>query len=440
MYRVNEIKAALLHLVGWQQNYDTSEFTIADSLTQSDTGLYFQQAHPLLTLQNLRSIAPNFDSPKPDVIKNEYPTYSITNLYKANDRCSYNGKTYRATSETLGDSPDGGSPWEEHDYFSEWLEDKTVGSILKAVSEYVNRKMSTGGANKLLESKCLFDGAGRLVDTIANQKALAGFEIVPVRGRGVTTKINRIGLQFTKAGAITLYLFHSSSSAPIKTIELTITKPNTMQWFTVADLYLPYVSDTNDAGGSWYLMYNQSELAEDMKAISKDRDWSKEPCSGCSALEYSNWQAWSRYLEVHPFKVSNFVEDDILGLQLWDIQNNLYTLTTNYGLNLEVTVECDITDYIIAQKGIFKDIIQYQVAVDFLREMAYNPNVRINRNALNITKADILYELDGDSTSLKKSGLAYKLDLAHNAIAFNTRGIDRICLPCKTGGIKYRTV
>lgn len=434
MYRVNEIKTALLHLVGWQQNYDTQEFTIADSLTQSDTGLYFQQAHPLLTLQNLKSVALDFRNIT-------YPAYSAATLYRVGDRCTYLNSTYRAKESSLNVLPTADADaWERFDAFSEWLEDKTVGSILKAISEYINRKMSTGGANKLLESKCLFDGAGRLVDTITNQNALAGFEIVPVRGRGVTTKINRVGLQFTKAGTITLYLFHSSSSAPIKTIELTITKPNTMQWFTVTDLYLPYVSENNDAGGSWYLVYNQADLAEGMKAISKDRDWSKEPCSGCSALEYSNWQAWSRYLEVHPFKVSNFVEDDILGLQLWDIQNNLYTLTTNYGINLEVTVECDITDYIIAQKGIFKDIIQYQVAVDFLREMAYNPNVRINRNALNVTKADILYELDGDSTSLKKSGLAYKLDLAHKAIAFNTRGIDRICLPCKTGGIKYRTV
>lgn len=434
MYRVNEIKTALLHLVGWQQNYDTQEFTIADSLTQSDTGLYFQQAHPLLTLQNLKSVALDFRNIT-------YPAYSAATLYRVGDRCTYLNSTYRAKESSLNVLPTADADaWERFDAFSEWLEDKTVGSILKAISEYINRKMSVGGANKLLESKCLFDGAGRLVDTITNQNALAGFEIVSVRGRGVTTKINRIGLQFTKAGTITLYLFHSSSSAPIKTIELTITKPNAMQWFTVSDLYLPYVSDNNDAGGSWYLVYNQSDLAEDMKAISKDRDWSKEPCSGCSALEYSNWQAWSRYLEVHPFKVSNFEEDEILGLRLWDIQNNLYTLTTNYGINLEVTVECDITEYIMTQKSIFKDIILYQVAVDFLREMAYNPNVRINRNALNVTKADILYELDGDSTSLKKSGLAYKLDLAHKAIAFNTRGIDRICLPCKTGGIKYRTV
>ena len=89
---------------------------------------------------------------------------------------------------------------------------------------------------------------------------------------------------------------------------------------------------------------------------------------------------------------------------------------------------------------LFQDIIAKQVAVDMLREFAYNANVRTNRHSINASRLDILYEVDGDSSSMKKSGLSYQLDMAFKAIKLSTEGIDRVCLPCKNNGIKYRTV
>ena len=154
-----------------------------------------------------------------------------------------------------------------------------------------------------------------------------------------------------------------------------------------------------------------------------------------------SWQAWSKYIEVHPFSVSEeavLTEDG--GVSLWDIADNQYTYDNNYGLNLEVTVACDITDFIIEQKALFQDVIAKQVAVDFLKEFAYNANVRTNRHAINVSRLDLMYELDGDSSSMKKSGLNYQLDLAFKALKVSTQGADRVCLPCKNNGIKYRTV
>ena len=75
-----------------------------------------------------------------------------------------------------------------------------------------------------------------------------------------------------------------------------------------------------------------------------------------------------------------------------------------------------------------------------LREFAYNANVRTNRHSINASRPDILYEIDGDSASLKKSGLSYQLDMAINAIKLDTSGIDKVCLPCRNNGIKYRTI
>lgn len=448
MVRAIDIQEKLLHLIGWEQNYDTSDLKISDALTVSESGLYFQQIHPLLTLQNMSCIAPDFKNMTFEEYNAEKP-YSKGNVIK------YGSLLYKALQNSTGKQPDIESEyWVETNPFSEWLESKTKASIQKSIARYCNEKIAQGTYKTLCENRTLFDGTGRLVDVVKNKKNLVGFEIVPVRAKGVTTKINKIGLQFTEPGEYTLYLMHSSMDAPVKIIKLNKIRKNSIEWFSLNDVYLPYQSEDNDAGGSWYLCYFQSELPEGSQAIRKDKDWSKEPCNSCSRREYLAWMAWSKYIEVHPFFVNeeliNGMQDDFNDdfnndfskqpIHLWDVENNQYTYDNNYGLNLEITISCDITDFIIEQRMLFQDIIAKQVAVDMLREFAYNANVRTNRHSINASRLDILYEVDGDSSSMKKSGLSYQLDMAFKAIKLSTEGIDRVCLPCKNNGIKYRTV
>lgn len=389
MYRADDLKEGLLHLWGWRQNYDTGNYSIEDALLESDTGRYLQEVHPLLTLDNLKAIAPDFD----------------------------NMETTDAT-------------------FSDWLEEKMEGGIMQAIQTFYDTKISGKTLKSILERKTLFDGAGRLQDTITNQGKIVGFEIVPIRALGVTVKVNRIGLQFTKAGTVTLYLMHSSRKEVIKTIVCTRVKAYGQEWFTPdTDLYLPYLGDETDAGGSWYLVYAQDELPEDSEAINKAKDWSKSPCS-CSPTELSAWKVWSRYMEVHPFSVAGLSEVS----ELWDIEDNLYTSSYNYGMNLQITIECDLTDFILEQKKSFQNLIGFQIAINLLREMAYNPAFKLGRPQQNLSMQSILYELDGDSQSPKMSGLVYQFNKALEAVNLDMAGLSRVCLPCRKGGIKYRTV
>lgn len=446
MIRAIDIQDKLLHLIGWKQSYNTSDVRISEALTESESGIYFQQIHPLLTLQNISCVAPDFKN-------TVFPDYISNVEYNKGDIVMYNEKLYKAKQKALSKEPNiEYEYWIETNPFSEWLEDKTKASIQKAIMRYCNEKIAQGTYKALCENKTLFDGTGRLVDTVKNKKNLVGFEIVPIRAKGVTTKINKIGLQFTEPGEYTIYLMHSSMDAPVKIIKLNKIRKNSIEWFSLNDVYLPYQSEDNDAGGSWYLCYFQSELPEGSQAIRKNKDWSKEPCSSCSRREYLAWMAWSKYIEVHPFFVNeelvqavNFNDDfndDFMkqSIHLWDAEYNQYTYDNNYGLNLELTISCDITDFIIEQRMVFQDIIAKQVAIDMLREFAYNANVRTNRHSINASRPDILYEIDGDSSSMKNSGLSYQLDMAFKALKVSTEGIDRVCLPCKNNGIKYRTV
>lgn len=436
MVRIQEIQEGLLHLIGWRQSYDANDGVISEVLVQSESGLYYQDAHPLLTLQNLQSIAPDFSNIS-------YPVHSTEETYTKGVVVTVDGthyKSLKAVPENIQITDT--EYWIVTNPFSEWLETKTKACITKAISSYVNEKVAKGTYKTLCEKKTLFDGTGRIYDVIKNKNNLVGFEIIPIRSKGITTKINRIGLQFSEPGDYTVVVMHSSLMEPFYQETFTKRANNSIEWFIPSrDLFLPYENEQIDAGGSWYICYLQSQLPADSQAIRKNRDWSKGPCNECSRHEYETWRIWSKYLEVHPFYVNEELVPNVdEQIQLWDVENNLYDYSTNYGLNLDISIACDITDFIIEQKTMFTDYLSKSLAVDFLREFAYNPNIRTNRHSINASRPDILYEIDGDSSSMKKSGMSYQLELASKAIQISTEGIDRVCLPCVNHGLKYRVV
>lgn len=435
MIRIKDLNEQLLHLVGWQQSYDTSEVKLSDNLTQSESGMYFQQVHPLLTLPNLMSIAPDFKN-------TNFPEHDANSSYKEGVVVTLKDKYYKSINDVPANTEiTNDEYWIETNLFSEWLEDKTKASIIKLINKFINMKLADKASKSLIENKTLFDGTGRLTNLATNRNRFVGFEVDTVRSKGVTVKINKIGLQFTRPGKYKVYILHSSCDTPVYSFEFEKLKSNSIEWFKPKeDILLPYESQEIDAGGSWYIGYLQSDLPENSQAINRDRDWSTQPCKGCSRQEFLAWQAWSKYIEIHPFYVD---ENQLLGedeQMYFDPEIMNFTYDANYGINLDVSVYCDLTDFIIKQKQLFQDVIAKQVAVDFLREFAYNPNVRTNRRSINASRTDILYELDGDSSSMKHSGLNYELDLALKALNFSTQGLDRICLPCVNHGLKYRTV
>lgn len=429
MIRINDILDTLCGLIGWRQAYDTSTLAIADSLTQSESGLYYQDSHPLLTLTNVASLAPDFAN-------THWQDYDATKSYEKGNVVKYtDDKLYKASNNAPANTPPTSNRlWKETSPFSEWLEAKTRAYVQKAVTRYYNERMAKGTARSILESKTLFDQAGRLTDTEAYGHKLVGMEIVPVRSNGVVTQIDKIGLQFNAPCYITLYLMHSSQTAPLRTAQLHYTKSGgSLQWFTLEEpMHLPYVSEDTDAGGSYYLVYEQDANA---RAVIKNRDWSAAPCNACSRTEYTSYLAWSKWLEVHPFEV---VDGAYTPGEMWDLADNSYTYKSNHGINLSVSVVCDLTDFIVKHRLEFADLILKSVAVDFLREFIYNPNVRTNRNSLNVSKPDLMIQLDGN-LELGRVGLSAELDKAYKALNFNFAGINRVCQPCNNHGIRYTT-
>lgn len=445
MYRLKEIQDALLHVVGWEQSYDPAK-AIDDNLTQTESGLTFQGAHPLVTLDNVRAIVP-------DDFVFQYPVWNMIPEYKAGAKVRHNNKVWIAARDNQNEEPtesdfnddyndDYGNPyWQPYNFISDYLERLTRNGIAQMVQTFTQIKGLDKETKNLLERRTFFDGAGRIRATLQNNHKLVGFEIVPVRAMGVTAKIEKIGLQMTGGtGVVRMYLFHSSQIDPIKTFDLNFTVTNGgFQWFPLNDCYLPYISDKNNAGGAWFLCYNQDELPAGMEAINVSKDWSREPCGTCNIGSVEVWRELTKYLQVTPF-MYNAPETFAEYPELWDIAYTMYTRTQNYGLNCEITIGCDLTDFIISQRQIFQTVIQRQVAAIALRTLAMNPNVRVNRNQSNATRMDILYELDGNTSGVRPGGLGYDLKKSYEALQIDTQGLDRICLACNNRGVRYRTV
>ena len=383
MIRINDITTAWANLIGWNQHHITSsDYAVEEELLDSISYKKYQSYHPMLTLDNIYSIMP---------------------------------RGY---------------------VFSDYLRQKVKESIEDCVQSFYNEKMINATVKGLLETRTLFDGAGRLSELITPTNSLVGLALTPARGKGVSIRIDKIGLQFKGTGVIKMYLMHSSSPIVQKTISLTRTSDGGMQWFNQIDLYLPYQSATTDAGGVWYLVYDEKELGT-QQAVNKGINWASTPCNTCGGW-YDNWVQWSKYMSVMPFKVKK--DGEIVAM--FDIDQMIQTGDYNYGINLSVSVHCDLTDTILDNAEMFVDTLGLTLANKLLREMAYNPNGNLERNTLNITynQQHILYELDGDSSSYKKSGLLYRLDCAKKALSLGTEGIDKICLPCKKKGIRYSTL
>ena len=449
MLRAKHIQDSLLGLVGWKQTDDANpDLLLSSNLLGSESGLYYQQAHPLLTLNNMASIAPDFsDYTKPGY--DETVTYTKDQVVKVST--TVDGTTTVKYFKAIEDVPMNMKPgvsdgwpnyWIETSPFSEWLEDKTRATIYKAVYQYLNGKQNKGTYKNLLEDRILFDVTTRISDKITNTESLVGFEILPARARGVTIKVNKIGLHFSTPGTYKVYIMHSSRQLPVHVLTFVKTQANTCEWFKTDGLYLPYIEPENDAvAGSWYICYLQSELPTNSQAINRSYDWSGITCRTCNRRDYEAYLAWSKYMEINPFRVNSndlSVEDE--SLALWDAEDQQYFTDKTWGLNLDVTVGCDLTDFIVDQRWLFQDVLMKQMAVDALREFVYNPNVRTNRHSVNAGRTEILYEIDGDSSSMRESGLAYELKQAFDAVKLATSGINRVCLPCCNHGLRYKPI
>lgn len=301
--------------------------------------------------------------------------------------------------------------------FTNWFVEKIDDATVAVVHNWINKKLENLTAGNLLSRSKLFNEAHRVTDTEADDGKIVGFEIRPAASSSLVVSIEKVGLQFNTNQTITLKLFQGGQSGPVQTKEFDYTGAGSVQW-------LP-VGWNLDGESTYWLAYHQSDITG--LALNGVRDYSFDS-KGLTTYPFS------RHVDVVGFEAAGA---DVSAL--WDLGGNTTNLSTNYGLNLKLSVKCDYTNLVVEQADIFLESVMLGVGLSLLRELLSNPNSRINRNEANISKPQLAFDIDGDRGN-RKGCVAYRYDQSIDGIQFDLTGIDKICLPCKRRGTRLKPI
>lgn len=367
MFNSIKVVEAYKNLIGWRPYQDTDSIDLPTELTTSETGEYFGQKHPALQLDIIQTLIPS-NLPLEDYLKN---------------------KVTDASNEIFND-----------------------------VLQY--RQMNEYGKT-LLEQSVLLNRYGWTSDVITNQGRFVGMQIRPRYLTGLQAVINEIGLQFTGDEDFKLYLFHSSKSEPLKEIDVTTTGGGNWDW-SKQDIDLSPFSSEQYQGGVFIIGYYQDDITSN--AINYTSfNWDTGVCGGCNDPHIGTWKSIQKNFVVYPLYVpsGSFVKGE-----MFDLNKAIYPNNQSFGLNFKFTVRCDLTDFFVQNKFVFKNLLGLKVVNMILNDMKFSQ--QINSIEENI-KMMIIRDLEGDiDTKLTNIPTQYHKEL--KAVTFNITGINSKCLNC----------
>jgi hypothetical protein len=279
-----------------------------------------------------------------------------------------------------------------------------------------------------MEDTQLFDGEGRITSTVVGQGRFVGYEFKVKDYTGLQLAIKRIGGQFTQTqAALKIYLFHSSQDDAVLTYTMTTTKAKSLEWFvptTAIEMNFAKYSK-NDAGGAWYLGYFEDDLTG--QAIQREVDLTVEPCGSCMMDKYNlyAWQLRNRYFKFTPV---SFSSQYLNGVSLPDMDGVGYEVQ-NWGLNLAITVTCDLTDFFVNNRKSFARLLWKQVAVDVVKAIAFS--TRMDGVSKSI-KTDAYLEIKGDPNKTYRSGMELDLAKEYQSVALGVNDLNTPCMGKQT--------
>lgn len=409
MFNANTLKTELINLVGWRQNDDPNGVQIND-LTTSDSGLYFNDVHPTLTINNIDAVTPDYLLFYDDF--NE-----VKDDYKVGDKVK-DGSSYY---ERIG-LPDEVQPltnvlaWNEFSPFTTWLKNKTEAGIISTINYWYNNKFKKGTSRNLLFNDRIYPEGGDFQDTQTKENKIVGESIIPRNNRGIIAKVEQISVQFTDDQDITIKLFKKGVKTPVKTKTVSYTGSGSIQWFDISD-----AEDWTLEGGSHYFIcYDESAITG----------------NAINAIRRQGLPLQSKYHSSSAFKV------DSVFTEMFNEEDVIYTSDSNFGLNYKLTISCDYTDFIVEQKSLFAMAIYKGVGMLIMRELIYNPNGQVNKLEKNIDDNQMLYEINGNSEGdpQNNNSISKQFYDSINSINFDISGIDKVCLKRRRVGVKYTAV
>jgi hypothetical protein len=406
MYTHSTIIAALRGLIGFEQPYN-ADIAIDADLSTSRSGLYANLLHPLLAYENILACAEQFG-------KTNVRTWSSTATYQAGDVVKSGATLYRALQDNTNHATSETDYWTVTTLLSAYLRRIYDQSANRLVNTLFTEKKLHEVAKTILGSLSLYEGVGNISGRITKNNRLVGFRI-KLKHKDTAALLHHIGLQLdTAQNPVNIYLYHSGSYESLQTFTLNHTKSISQQWH-------PVTATLNDATGYYYLVYKESELTG--SAVKKDVSFfGKQSCGSCSeAIANAQlYNRWSKLVTIQPFYVNNYS-----GSNLWDEDQEIYIPDSNWGLNLQLSVKCDVTGTLTEYSDVFTNALAQQLVVSFLNEMAFSLRLNGQKEMLAGLAATAL-----DNQENGQHGEAKKLTEAIKALSFDFSSLSEVCLPC----------
>jgi len=251
------------------------------------------------------------------------------------------------------------------------IQNRSITAILDKIfdeSDFIDRQVLYKYANNKIN-----------IETLPN--GFAGYEINQSIDKNLTFEIRRAILEFQGTGDITLVLYNSAKIEPIKTQLVSVTS-------SLQEVELNWKLDNSDEyyKGKYFFGY----LTDGVTIAPYDRDY--ENASLPSNIEG---------LCLNPISVTYSPATN----ELFDF-DDIDNVAETWGLNPDIIVYDDFTDFIIQNKRLFAYAIQLQGQItcmqQYLSASRSNLDERYSKEFLN----NAMFEIEGiTSESIKKQGL-----------------------------------
>jgi len=374
MYAITEINSRFLNMLPFKvQSFETENEPLVNSLSSdlvhdSPSGDYINSSHPLLTFNNIISLAPNF--------RFLYKDYDTTINYTNISKVKFDGHYYKSlANNNLNNSLSNPLFWQEFSPLDEWLKKIIYETHIRVLE-------STIPNNEIIEEVTAF-----ITQNTENNKVYiynkedgspdykwVGIRIRPT-GKHKAILIHKIGLQFDAFKQIDMYLYKGNEL--LRKIAVQSNAHGNIEW---TDFPTPILLNSEN---EYYLFYKQADL--DTTATPPDYTWVN--AIGTTINMNTN--------QIKNAFVSSFsVPADSDFNKLLPFTNNI-SYFSNYGINLLLSAQANYTDKIILYRNLFAQALKYQFAIDMLSLMLNNQSARdseVARNILNAeNKADIIF-------------------------------------------------
>lgn len=427
MYNLTTLKTELTGWVGFRESSDAAVDVIDSTLKTSNSGSYFDEAHPLLQTDVLYALCPDF-------MAYNYAAWSNATTYATGARVMYGGKAWQSKlPANLNKAPAAGTWWEL--MFSAWLRERLNASVSNLFNRLATEKKLSESTKSVFDNKQIFVGSGKLSNTITPRGRFVGLTIRPKKINNIRVDINAIGFHFTDIQTdLPVYLFNSSSEGYIAKELISTTDTSTFAWVPMTNWSAQVNSIANDydPGSDWYVGYFEDDISGN--AIQKSYDFQNGPCISCKShtQERNRFNLWNKFFDIIPVASSNLDGENLpseMGV----------ASMCNFGLNLSVSVRPDVTEIFTSNKNALTYPLQLQFAVDILSWAVLNPMRRTNPVHANIQKEAISYDLDGTGQG-KNLGLRGKLSDAIKALDFDFSRISAALPDSRPSRFNYRAI